>query len=341
MKKIVLLLLLVCNFLLVVAQNNTYKLACVAFYNIENLFDTINSPDTHDSEFTPEGSKKWNSEKYYQKLDNMAKVISEIGTDNVPGGPVVIGLSEVENRLVLEDLVKRPLLLSKNYQIIHYESPDERGVDVALLYQPHFFQVTNSKVFHLELPENDKTRDLLLVSGMFDGEMMHFMVDHWPSRGGGQKKSAPKRNLAGMNVRKVVDSLLNENPNSKIVVMGDLNDDPVDESVLVHLNANGNKKKLTDRQLYNPMYEKYKKGIGTLGYNDAWNLFDQMIISQALLNDKTGYVFFKAVVHNKKYLLNTTGEYEGYPHRTFSGDAFLNGYSDHLPVYLLLVKEIK
>jgi len=341
MKKIYLFILLFFAISYSFAQN--YKVGCIAFYNIENLFDTIDSPNTHDSEFLPDGARKWNSEKYYKKLDNMARVISEIGTELVPTGPAVIGLSEVENRSVLEDLVKRPLLASRNYQIVHFDSPDERGVDVAFLYQPNIFKLTNARAVHItNLPENDKTRDLLVISGYFDGEMMHFLVNHWPSRGGGQKESEIKRILVAQNDRAVIDSILKTDPNAKIVFMGDLNDDPIDKSVKVYMRTKGKIKKLQDGDLYNPMEEKFKSGDGTLGYNDAWNLFDQLIISQGLIGeDKSTYKFKNATVFRKPYLITKEGQYEGYPLRTFSYDEFINGYSDHLPVYLYIVKEVK
>ncbi len=330
------------------SQTKEYKVACVAFYNLENLFDTIIDPDKNkvlQDDFTPNGAKQWNTEKYFKKLDNMARVISDIGTDMVPNGPAVIGVSEVENRLVLEDLIKRPALISRNYQIIHFESQDERGIDVAFLYQPNRFKVISSNHFPILLynkkGESDRTRDLVLMTGLLDGEKVHFLVDHWPSRGGG-KASIAKRDTVASHDRRIIDSIFRTEPNAKIIFMGDLNDDPIDPSVSTYLNTGGKIKKLTKGQLYNPMYAKYKQGIGSLAYNDTWNLFDQIIISQSFLeNKKSGYKFHKAYIYNKKYLIQETGKYKGYPYRTYGGSEYQGGYSDHFPVYIYIIKENK
>ena len=344
MKKLLLVLFLASFFLASNAQDE-YKISCVAFYNLENLFDTIVDPDTNkilQEDFTPFGDKNWNTPKYYEKLDHMARVISEIGTDMVRTGPAIIGVSEVENRRVLEDLIKRPALLSRNYQIVHYESPDERGIDVAFLYQPNVFKLTKSSSHPILLPHNNRTRAALLMEGEFDGEKMYFIVDHWPSRGGGHKKSDPLRAMVADHDRSIIDSILTINPDAKIIIMGDLNDDPVDKSVTEHLKAKGKIKKLKEGDLYDTMTDNYKKGIGSLGYNDAWNLFDQIIISQNYLgDDKSTYKFWKALVFNKKYLIQKTGHYKGYPFRTYSGGQYSGGYSDHLPTYIYLIKENK
>ncbi len=344
MKKSLLISILSLLAITVFAQEKQYKIACIAFYNLENLFDTIIDPNPDrilQADFTPNSHKNWNTERYYRKLDNMARVISEIGTDMTPNGPAIIGVSEVENRLVLEDLVKRPAIASRNYQIVHYESPDERGIDVALLYQPGMFKVISSAAHSILLPENNRTRDLLVVKGVFDGEEIYVMVDHWPSRGGGQKKSAPLRNMVAQHDRGIIDSVFELNPDAKIVFMGDLNDDPTDESVEKFLNANGNIKKLKEGQLYNTMYKKFRKGIGTLAYQNNWNLFDQIIISQSFLNkDKSKYQFYKSFIFNKKYLVEKQGNYKGYPLRTYAGGEYKGGYSDHFPSYIFIIKEI-
>lgn len=345
-KTFLIIVLLLAIFITAKSQDKEYKVACIAFYNLENLFDTIVDPNPKkilQDDFTPNGDKMWTSERYYQKLDNMARVISEIGTELSPKGPVVIGVSEIENKAVLEDLVKRPALLTRNYQIVHFESQDERGIDVAFLYQPDRFKLIDAKNFPILLIEEDgdtdKTRDLVWMTGTLDGEKMHFLVDHWPSRGGG-KASIAKRNATGTHVRAVVDSIFKSKPEAKIVFMGDLNDDPIDESVKKYLNAGGKIKKLKEGQLYNPMYEKYKKGIGSLAYNDGWNLFDQIIISQSLLgDDKSTYKFHKALIFNEKYLIQKEGRYKGYPFRTFGGGEYQGGYSDHLPSYIYIIKE--
>lgn len=330
--------------------NKSYEVACVGFYNLENLFDTIIDPDTNkilQDDFTPKSAKQWNTNKYYKKLDNMADVISQIGVSkSVPDGAAVLGVCEIENKLVLDDLVAHEKLKNKNYKIVHYESPDKRGIDVGFLYQPKYFKVTSSKTFTLTLPDNDHffTRDQLLVSGELNGEKIHFIICHWPSRRGGQKASSHKRVAAGELAKSIVDSLTKADPLAKVIMMGDLNDDPVDPSVREAMNSVGKIKKMEDGDMFNPMEPLFKLGIGTLGYNDAWNLFDQMIITSSLIsrdNSFTTYSFFTAKVFNNSFLKNSSGRYEGFPFRTYSYGKFINGYSDHFPVYLYLVKEKK
>ncbi|HPE33397.1 MAG TPA: endonuclease/exonuclease/phosphatase family protein [Bacteroidales bacterium] len=321
-----------------------YRIGCIAFYNIENLFDTIDQPNVNDTEFTPEGPNKWNSSKYYEKLSNLSEVISKIGVDLTPDGPAVLGLSEIENRSVLSDLVMQPELRQRNYQIVHHDGPDRRGVDCALFYNPKYFTMTNSQSRRLRVEGRDNffTRDQLVVSGMFDGEMMHFIVNHWPSRSGGQKRSEPLRIAAARLTRSIVDSLLNIDPNAKVIVMGDLNDDPVDKSVKKIMNTTDNPDKLKSDMMFNPMERLYRQGIGSLAYRDAWNLFDQLLLTQALTgNDKSTYKFYRAGVFNKPWLLQKEGAFKGYPWRSFAGGNYLGGYSDHLPVYLFLIKEEK
>lgn len=316
----------------------------IAFYNLENLFDTIPSPDVFDEEFTPEGPNKWNGQKYHEKLDNMAQAISRIGEeDGWRGGPAVLGVSEIENRSVLEDLVAHPLLKPSNFQIVHYDSPDRRGVDVGLLYRPGFFRVTSTAspelVLFDEKGERIYTRDQLVVSGVFDGEPMHFIVGHWPSRSGGELASRPRRNAAAALSRHHVDSLLALDPQSKIFVMGDFNDDPSNESLRKILRAAPRASKMAPGELYNPMYPLFKRGIGSLNYRDGLNLFDQIVVSQALVGqDYSTYKFRVARVFNSSFLTQKDGQYKGYPLRSFVGTVWQGGFSDHFPVYVIIVK---
>jgi len=319
-----------------------YKVGCIAFYNLENLFDTINQPEVNDEEFLPEGPYLWNSKKYLEKLEHMADVISKIGIDVTPDGPAVIGVSEIENRSVLEDLVKQPSLKSRNYRIVHFDGPDRRGVDCALFYNPKYFKMTNaqSRPFIIAGDTSFHTRDQLVVSGIFDGEPMHFVVNHWPSRSGGQKGSEYKRLGAANVTRSIVDSLLAIDPKAKIMVMGDLNDDPIDKSVKKVLNTATDEKVMLDGQLFNPMAKMLKNGIGSLAYRDSWNLFDQIILSQALLGeDKTTYKYYKAVVFNKTWITTKDGTFKGYPFRTYSYGSYIGGYSDHFPVMVFIIKK--
>ncbi len=325
------------------SQKEELKIGCIAFYNLENLFDTIIDPDTTkilQDDFTPFSAKRWDSEKYNKKLLNMSDVISQIGTEFVPTGPAVLGVSEIENRKVLEDLINTPKLKPLNYKIVHFDSPDRRGIDVGLIYQPKYFTVTNSKAIYVDVSETGGyTRDILLVSGVFDGEVMHFMVNHWSSRRGGEERSAPRRIKAATTARHHIDSILKEDPNAKIILMGDLNDNPTDESVRKHLGTAGKLKKVKNGKMFNPMEAYYKKGIGTGAYRDTWHLFDQLILTENLLGDDySSYKLHKALIYNKPFMINNSGRFEGYPFRGFVGDTFQGGYSDHLPVYLFLVK---
>ena len=324
-------------------EKKNFNVIAIGFYNLENLFDTINDVELLISEeFTPDGPKQWTTERYHEKLGNMAKVISQIATDVTTDGIAVLGVSEIENRGVLEDLVKEDAIKEHNYKIVHYDSPDRRGVDVGLLYQPKYFQVINTNSHTLNMEDtNFRTRDQLVVTGMLDGEKVHIVVNHWPSRSGGEKKSRPKRNAAGKLSRFIVDSLLTLDNNAKIIVMGDLNDDPVNPSVKEHLRAKGKVSQLEEGDLFNPMYKMYQNGIGSLAYRDSWNIFDQVIISQALLgDDKSDYKFYNAKVYNKNFLLQKEGRYSGYPFRTFAGGVYLGGYSDHFPVFIYVIKEV-
>jgi hypothetical protein len=326
------------------AQEKEYQVACVGFYNLENLFDTEDDPEKRDGDFTPEGKRLWTEDLYAEKLDNMAKVVAELGTELTPDGIAILGVSEIENRKVLEDLVAEEKLKNRDYQIVHFDSPDKRGIDVGLLYQAKYYEVTNSKAIPLMIYDDNEerifTRDILLVSGNFQGEPLHILVNHWPSRRGGEKRSAPLRNAGADRCKLVIDSLRKIDANAKIMLMGDLNDDPVSPSVKKHLAAKSDVKKLKKGDLFNPMYKYYKKGIGTLAYRDAWSLFDQIIMTESLTNKKqTGFQYYRTDIYNKKYLVQKTGRYKGYPYRTFSGDTYQGGYSDHYPVFVYLIKE--
>lgn len=321
-----------------------YKAGVVAFYNVENLFDTINSDGVLDEEFTPDGPNMWTGKRYLEKLDRLARVISGIGSDEgIPGGPAILGISEIENRSVLEDLAARPLLAEADYRVIHFDLPDRRGVDVGLLYQPRYFEPLNAVSAELLLYDNDGsriyTRDQLVVSGNFDGEAMHFIVNHWPSRRGGEKASRPLRNEAARLTRSLTDSLLAIDAGAKVIIMGDLNDDPVNQSVKRVLGAVDSPERVREGGLYNAMYPLFKKGVGSLAYRDTWNLFDQIIVSEPLLRENPdSYRYLTARVYNKEFLTQKDGQYRGYPFRTYVGTTYQGGYSDHFPVYIIIVK---
>jgi len=325
-----------------VAQERKATIACISFYNVENLFDTIDSPGIRDAEYTPQGDKQWNSEKYWDKIQKMAKVIADIGTEMTPDGSAIVGLAEVENKLVLHDLVNDPQIKNRNYRIVHYDSPDRRGVDVALIYQPKYFTYISSKpyLFSPDFRENFYSRDVLLVSGLFHGEPMHILVNHWPSRIGGERRSRPLRNAAAQLNRHIVDSLMQADPTAHILVMGDFNDDPINESMKKHLGTSWDRDKLKEGELYNPFYDFYRRGIGTLAWRDSWNLFDMIVMNQTLLTeDKSTYTFLRAGVFNRRYLVQPEGRFANYPWRTHAGNTYLGGYSDHFPVYIYVVRE--
>lgn len=329
-------------------EEKEYRLGMIGFYNLENLFDTINDPNINDEEFLPDGSYAWNGSKYHNKLRNLSMAISRMGTDELKGislhCPDILGVSEIENRLVLEDLVSQPALKEYNFGIVHYDGPDARGVDVGLIYKKDKFTVLGSRSVRLNDPEQPdfKTRDQLVVSGLYMGDTLHLIVNHWPSRFGGEKRSSPKRELAAALTRSIVDSLLRINPQAKVIVMGDLNDDPYNKSVKDVMDApmTDDYTTLKPGQMFNASYGLYKRGVGTLCYRGRWNLFDQMLITQGLLGkDRSSLKFFGYRIYNDKELLQKDGRYAGYPLRTHAGGVYLNGYSDHFPVFMVLIKE--
>lgn len=327
-------------------QKKDYNPVIISFYNLENLFDTLDNTMINDEEFLPNGPRNYNGGIYFDKLAKLAKVISEIGTEINADGPAVLGVAEVENDTVLNDLVKHKLIEKRNYKIVHYDSKDIRGIDVGLLYNPKYFTVEASDKLYVQLPGGSKdayyTRDILWVKGKLDGETVHVYVNHWPSRSGGEKRSAPGRNAAAQICKNHIDSIAKIEPDSKIIIMGDLNDDPVNESVAKILGAKHRQEDVGKGSLYNPWTELYKKGYGTLAYQDAWGLFDQIIISYPWLNkDQNGLFFYQQHIFFKEYLVENKGRYKGYPMRTWDGNFYRGGYSDHFPTYLVFLKEIK
>lgn len=328
-------------------EKRQFKIITLAFYNLENLFDTENDPLTFDDDRTPDGKDHWTEEIYKEKLGNMAFAISHIGIEQAKNSPVLLGVCEIENRKVLEDLINEPTLAKQNYGIIHYDSPDWRGIDVALLYQRDFFIPKNSVSHELLIYDSHKpkkrifTRDQLVVTGFLEGEEIHIIVNHWPSRYGGVSRSSYKREQAAALNKKIIDSLQKINPYAKIVNMGDYNDDPSDKSLKKVLKTKDEKDKVGLKGLYNPMANLAKKGIGSLAYRDGWNLFDQIIMSQPFLDkDYSSYRFFQARIFNANFLVTPAGQYKGYPFRSFGFGGYTGGYSDHFPVFIYLIKAI-
>ena len=349
-------------------QQKRYAVYGVAFYNLENLFDTLHDAGKNDYEYLPAGANKWGKMKYEAKLHNMARVLSELCTDKLPSGPAVIGLAEVENNHVLEDLLKQPSLAQKGWKYVDYPGVDRRGIECAFFYNPKYFQLERSMIvpfyysptgkvddpllgFHVDANGQVQaetelkgdttyiTRGFLVMEGRLAGEKMYFIVCHWPSRGAGSEA----RERAGFQVRCLKDALMKQSPEAKVVIMGDLNDDPNNKSVtreLACVSETNDVKKATD--LYNPWYNTlYKVGQGTLLYNGKWNLFDQIILSGNLIGkDRSSLKYFRHEIFMRDYLFQQEGRYKGSPLRTHAGGVWLNGYSDHLPTQVYLVKEV-
>ncbi|HNU87625.1 MAG TPA: endonuclease/exonuclease/phosphatase [Ferruginibacter sp.] len=346
MKKVLLSVVIsIVSFSVGVAQKSTYHPALIGFYNLENFYDTVNNPVVDDEEFLPNSERHYNTRIFLDKVSRLASVISQMGVDVNPDGLAILGVAEIENDTVLNILVNHKDLKARGMKIVHYNSPDVRGVDVGLLYNPKYFTPLYSAPLFVKLPGGSKdsyfTRDVLYVKGLMDGDTIHVMVNHWPSRSGGEERSIPARAAAAAVAKKVVDSLMIINPRSKVVIMGDLNDDPISPSLTRVLGTKGKISDVKEKELFNPWVDFYKKGIGTLAYQDAWGLFDQVVVSQAWLDkEQKGYFFYKANIFNKEFLVQQTGKYKGYPKRTWDGTTYNYGYSDHFPVFITMLKKV-
>lgn len=418
------------------SKKKEYHVSAIGFYNLENLFDTVDGPN-EDAEFLPNGARNWTQDKYEDKLNKLATVLSQMGTNVTPDGIAVLGCAEIENRYVLEDLVKQPLLKKNNFHIIHYDSPDDRGIDVGFLYNPKYFVPSYSQKFPVRIEENNygiyntsikfdgklqndsmnqkiifskireafyaidfsknnenvdvenieftlkngdnasvinsqlknftavnsntviiddklferatvkftikkrgySSRDILWVKGLFKGEEMNFFINHWPSRRRGEESTRPSREKAAGICKHIIDSLMQVNPNSKAIVMGDLNDDPINTSCSKILNAKQYEKDVEPKGMFNPFFSFYRKGLGTMAYQDAWSLFDQIMISQPFLDkSQKGWYYERAEVFSRPYMVSKQGRFKGYPFRTFDGLQYAGGYSDHFPTLIYLFK---
>lgn len=323
-----------------------FKVYGVAFYNLENLFDTINNNGNYDLEFSPAGARQWNGKKYWSKINNLATAIAHMTTKTTPMGPAIIGVSEIENKSVLDDLVKAEPIKKWMLQVVHHDSPDRRGVDVGLLYNPRMFKVLNVTNHTLAIADNPtfRTRDQMCVTGVLGGDTLSVIVNHWPSRLGGEEQSSYLREAAAALSKHIADSVWNVNPRQGVIVMGDLNDDPQNKSCAQVLGAKKKSKDVNYHGFYNPWWEMLDKGIGTLAYKSQWNLFDQIIVSGTLLDKNVGgdaLHYWKCQVNNFDFLRDNQGSRQGYPLRTYSAGVFLNGYSDHFPTEIFLIKELK
>jgi len=351
----------------VVGYSQTHVIVC---YNVENLFDTYRDTTINDVDFTPEGRFNWTSEQYWHKIGQLSFVIERIAHATRPHTtgqwPIVIGLQEVENRSVLQDLVNAPRIRAARYQIVHYDSPDRRGVDVAFLFCAETVNYIFSKP--IEVRGGDfprlRTRDILWFKGAIDTDTFHFFNSHWPSRLGGRAASEPRRELAASILRNVVDSIKNVAPHHRIVIMGDFNDDPNYSSVHDVLRARS-RSNLREGDLFNPFYDMFRAGLGTLPFRDSWSLFDMIIVSQNMIDNSGGFRLmtppgnrphdpnarrtrrnrdFEGVIFGKcvpaPFLFEPpeAGSRAGYTFRSFlpGPGIYHGGFSDHLPVYIFI-----
>ena len=328
----------------------------IGFYNLENLFDTYHDEGKNDYEYLPDGANKWTEEKYRKKLRNMAHVIAEMKKDN-GRWHTVLGVSEIENRHVLEDLVMEPEIAEANYQIVHYDGPDRRGVDVALLYKPDQMTLVGSESipfdfnsgnikFTLTKEEQDyfRTRDILMVHGIIDGEHFAFYVCHLPSRLGG--KGQDLRARGGEIIYNHAMGMMKKYPGIKCVVMGDMNDNPTDESMAVYLRGREDMAEVGAEDFFSPFLSMLKAGFSSLYYRGEGNIYDCILVNYNLAHAPSGTWQIQPLVKgtyygrvfSKPFMTNQSGQYKGTPFRTFSGGAFIGGYSDHYPTYILIAR---
>ena len=313
-------------------KKNEIKPFSVAFYTVENLFDTIDNPQTRDNDHLPTSKISWNTRRYKHKLNNISKVMSAINTH---GFPAVFGLAEVENRQVIEDLIHTGKLKNAHYKILHKDSPDKRGIDVALLYQPSIYQPVKTRFIRIQFPSapDNPTRDVLYSKGLVYGkDTIHIFVNHWVSRYGGHEKTDALRRFTGHLLRLMADSIFNVDPNANILIMGDLNDNPTDKSLTVALGAQAPDMPFAKKQLYNLAVKPFKAGEGSIYYK-GWDLFDQVIVSTALVGGYNGIKTdsFKEEIFKKSWMLFHPKKGLAVPDRT-AGRGYYGGYSDHLPV---------
>ena len=307
-------------------------------YNVENLFDTKDDKGKVDEEFMPGSKKDWTQERYEKKLKDLAKVINSVADKKTPD---LLALIEVENRNVLEDLIAQDGM-NAYYKIVHEESPDFRGIDVALIYNTDKFKELSHEAIKVTMPDNEKfvTRDILYVKLLVKkSDTLHVFVNHWSSRRGGEAKSEPKRVRSASLLRVKVDSLQKSNSEAKILITGDMNDEPSNNSIFKTLNATGNKENVAEGELYNLMFDRDHKGEGTYFFRDSWNMLDNIIVSQSMLGDVSGIScnYNSEGIYKEDWILfDNPKANTKVPSRTYGGPNYYGGYSDHLPTFLEL-----
>ncbi len=307
------------------SENSYYS---IGFYNLENLFDTKNDPNILDDDFTENSGRNWNKNRYDKKIRKLGKIIKKLGYEKVSHPPVIVGVAEVENYNVLSDLVASKHLKTRNYKFIHFDSPDERGIDTALLYREKHFTVLYNEAIPLYIKgkygERDYTRDILYVKGELENNLIHLLVNHWPSRRSGKDETIYKRLAAASKNREIITDILAEEPDAKIIIMGDFNDNPFSKSI----------QRLKETNMYNPMDLLLTNEKGSQNYRGDWNLFDQIIITNNFLKAHNNSLqFVESNIFNPRELQEYSGKYKGNPYRTYIGDKYLGGLSDHFPVY--------
>lgn len=334
-------------------SNVELKDLTIVYYNVENLFDTIDADGKWDEEFTPDSKKNWNTEKYLKKLSNLSDVIDSIGPGDLPQ---IIGLEEVENRAVLEDLVKQEKLKSANYQIIHYESPDFRGIDNALLYNPDVFEVLHQEAIPVNMPEeiafiNDHevtSRDILYVKGKLYGSVeVHIFVNHWTSMYNGEEETIPHRAYCALILKNKIEEVLMKDPDANIIAGGDLNENVFAPAVNAVIKADTLFQDMDNRKMYNLSHYLYtQKGKGTYNYRGEWGVLDHILVSGNLLNLENDIFTDKDSIHtfDSDLVLNYYDNKYGKgsrPNRSYAGNKYFGGYSDHLAVYMHLQVKTK
>ena len=328
------------------AQKKNYQIVAIGFYNCENFFDPTDNPDKDDNDFTPNGPYHYTQEVYKQKKHNIATVFSKMGTDVTPDGPAIIGVVEIENDVVLKDVAQEPEIKARNYKPIWFPTPDVRGISTGMLYNPKYFTLISAEPHTVDLKsigQSRPTRDILHVCGVLAGDTVHILVNHWPSKSGGEAATAPGRKLAATVAKGIVDSLTQADPNSRVLIMGDLNDNPTSEGVIKVLQAKADKDDAGPNDIYNPWINMYKKGMGTEIFRGEWNLIDQIMISGSFLKKSSDKLFYyKCEIFKRDFLTHMIGDEKGNPHRSFTiSQVWDNGYSDHYPVLVYMLKEAK
>lgn len=319
-------------------KKGTSETSRVAFYNVENLFDTRDNPNTKDEEFTPDSKKKWTKGRYYKKINDLAAVVDAMEQ------PDFLGFCEVENERVLKDFVAAKVFKNKNYKYVHENSPDARGIDVAFVYDSTVFEVTDFNSIRINFPDNIAafytTRDVLVVKGVWHKtDTLHFYINHWPSRRGGLKASEPKRVYVAQMVKENIDEVFSKNADANIIVMGDFNDEPMNKSIQETLNAQPDSVAIANKGLYNCMYSEDVRKMGSYNYRGNWNMLDQFIVSSAILDKKDGLYGQNSTVFQQSWMMYQSEKNGLTPSRTYGGPNYYGGISDHLPIYIDLVRK--